>query len=166
VQVEGWANVSIKRSANAIDYTPSILYRHFENEDAIVVALRQRSYRLLPGSSTIAPGLFSKVAAELARVSTIKSTSCGLRSLGLCRWRWVCPKRVVERGHGACPRSPGSNTLTAWGSTAWGSTARASACEQRRQRPHIEAPARLLPIHRAVLYSVQLMNVSERLGTT
>ena len=44
---EGWANVSMRRIAEAIEYTAPALYHHFENKDAVVAALRQRGYRLL-----------------------------------------------------------------------------------------------------------------------
>ena len=44
---EGWANVSMRRIAEAIDYTAPALYHHFANKDAVIVALRQHGYQLL-----------------------------------------------------------------------------------------------------------------------
>jgi AcrR family transcriptional regulator len=46
-QSEGWANVSMRRIAEAVDYTAPALYHHFESKDAVIVALRQRGYQLL-----------------------------------------------------------------------------------------------------------------------
>ena len=43
----GWEEVSIRKIANAIEYTPPVIYEHFVNKEAILKALEEDGFRQL-----------------------------------------------------------------------------------------------------------------------
>lgn len=47
IQAEGWAALSIRRIADAIEYSVPVVYKHFENKDAIVEYFSLEGFRLL-----------------------------------------------------------------------------------------------------------------------
>lgn len=44
---EGWPKVSIRKIANAIEYTPPVIYEHFESREAILVELEKQGFEQL-----------------------------------------------------------------------------------------------------------------------
>ncbi|MBV8137491.1 MAG: TetR/AcrR family transcriptional regulator [Deltaproteobacteria bacterium] len=44
---EGWREVTIRKIADAIEYTAPIIYEHFENKDALLLELLRRGFRAL-----------------------------------------------------------------------------------------------------------------------
>ena len=36
VEEQGWANLSIRKIADAIEYSVPVVYKHFENKEAII----------------------------------------------------------------------------------------------------------------------------------
>ncbi len=47
VQDEGWESLSIRRIADAIEYSTPVVYKHFESKDAIMSAFSEEGYALL-----------------------------------------------------------------------------------------------------------------------
>lgn len=43
----GWTDVTMREIARVIDYTAAALYHHFDNKDALLVAIRRRGYGAL-----------------------------------------------------------------------------------------------------------------------
>lgn len=50
VQEEGWHALSMRKIADAIEYTAPIIYGYFENKDAILKEFTQRGYQILSKS--------------------------------------------------------------------------------------------------------------------
>ena len=49
VQEEGWQALSIRKIADAIEYSVPVIYTHFENKDAIMQAFTKEGFRKLNG---------------------------------------------------------------------------------------------------------------------
>src|SRR3982751_1592473 len=47
VHEDGWANLSIRKIADAIEYSVPVVYDHFENKEAILFEFNKRGFRLL-----------------------------------------------------------------------------------------------------------------------
>lgn len=47
VNEEGWQNLSIRRIADAIEYSVPVVYDHFENKEAILSEFNRRGFQLL-----------------------------------------------------------------------------------------------------------------------
>lgn len=47
VKQEGWQALSLRRIADAIEYSVPVIYDHFENKEAIMLALSQQGFALL-----------------------------------------------------------------------------------------------------------------------
>ena len=47
VNEEGWQNLSIRRIADAIEYSVPVVYDHFENKEAILSEFNRRGFKLL-----------------------------------------------------------------------------------------------------------------------
>jgi AcrR family transcriptional regulator len=62
---EGYPNVSIRKIAERIEYSPAALYAYFRSKDDIFFALAEEGFRLLSG---IAPGEDERLQEPLARV--------------------------------------------------------------------------------------------------
>ena len=50
VVTEGWQSFSIRKIADAIEYSVPVIYTHFENKDAILLELNRKGFRLLAES--------------------------------------------------------------------------------------------------------------------
>lgn len=50
VEEEGWEALSIRKIADAIEYSTPVVYKHFESKDAILEAFSREGYALLAGS--------------------------------------------------------------------------------------------------------------------
>ncbi len=55
VREEGLENLSVRKIANAIDYSPAIIYHYFKDKDAIVNQLLQSGYRKIVGALASVP---------------------------------------------------------------------------------------------------------------
>ncbi len=47
VVTEGWQSFSIRKVADAIEYSVPVIYTHFENKDAILLEFNRKGFRLL-----------------------------------------------------------------------------------------------------------------------
>ena len=47
VLTEGWQSLSIRKIADAIEYSVPVIYSHFESKDAILLEFNRKGYRLL-----------------------------------------------------------------------------------------------------------------------
>jgi len=47
VIAEGWQSLSIRKIADAIEYSVPVIYSHFENKDAILLEFNKKGFRLL-----------------------------------------------------------------------------------------------------------------------
>ncbi len=47
VVTEGWASFSIRKVADAIEYSVPVIYSHFENKDAILLEFNRKGFQLL-----------------------------------------------------------------------------------------------------------------------
>src|ERR1700738_1979929 len=47
VVAEGWHSFSIRKIADAIEYSVPVIYSHFENKDAILLEFNRKGFRLL-----------------------------------------------------------------------------------------------------------------------
>ena len=47
VITEGWPSLSIRKIADAIEYSVPVIYSHFENKDAILLEFNRKGFRLL-----------------------------------------------------------------------------------------------------------------------
>ena len=50
VITEGWASFSIRKIADAIEYSVPVIYSHFENKDAILLEFNRKGFQLLTES--------------------------------------------------------------------------------------------------------------------
>ena len=47
VVTEGWHSFSIRKIADAIEYSVPVIYSHFENKDAILLEFNRKGFELL-----------------------------------------------------------------------------------------------------------------------
>src|SRR5438045_2951354 len=47
VVTEGWQSFSIRKIADAIEYSVPVIYSHFENKDAILLEFNKKGFQLL-----------------------------------------------------------------------------------------------------------------------
>ena len=47
VKEEGWQSLSLRKIAEAIEYSVPVIYDHFENKEAILVEFAREGFRLL-----------------------------------------------------------------------------------------------------------------------
>src|SRR5271169_5963090 len=47
IVTEGWQSFSIRKIADAIEYSVPVIYSHFENKDAILLEFNRKGFRLL-----------------------------------------------------------------------------------------------------------------------
>src|ERR1700742_4633500 len=47
VLTEGWHSFSIRKIADAIEYSVPVIYSHFENKDAILLEFNKKGFQLL-----------------------------------------------------------------------------------------------------------------------
>jgi AcrR family transcriptional regulator len=53
---EGWQSFSIRKVADAIEYSVPVIYSHFENKDAILLEFNRKGFQLLVGALAVAKG--------------------------------------------------------------------------------------------------------------
>jgi len=62
---EGWQNLSIRKIADAIEYSVPVIYTHFENKEAILLEFTKEGFRLLNRQLQEAKALHTKPALQL-----------------------------------------------------------------------------------------------------
>lgn len=65
VVTEGWQSFSIRKVADAIEYSVPVIYSHFENKDAILLEFNRKGFRLLAETMHQAKTGQSDPAAEI-----------------------------------------------------------------------------------------------------
>ena len=68
---EGYRNVSIRKIAEKIEYSPAALYGYFPSKDDIFYALAEEGFRLLHGDGTQMPGVGLEALEPLERIKAI-----------------------------------------------------------------------------------------------
>ncbi|MEO1451474.1 MAG: TetR/AcrR family transcriptional regulator, partial [Bacteroidota bacterium] len=81
-QEKGWPEVSIRKIAKAIEYTPPVIYEHFKNREAILIAWEDQGFREL------------RYALEEAR-SSEKEPVAQLKALTAKIWDWAFTNREL-----------------------------------------------------------------------
>jgi AcrR family transcriptional regulator len=62
---EGWHSFSIRKIADAIEYSVPVIYSHFENKDAILLEFNRKGFRLLTEAMAAAKAGESSPADEI-----------------------------------------------------------------------------------------------------
>ena len=76
VVTEGWQSFSIRKVADAIEYSVPVIYSHFENKDAILLEFNRKGFQLLVETLKVA-----KVDAE--------KPADQLRTMGRAYWNFA-----------------------------------------------------------------------------
>ena len=69
VHEEGWQNLSIRRIADAIEYSVPVVYDHFENKEAILTVFNRRGFQLLGDEIRSAKGMKSEPRQQLEAIA-------------------------------------------------------------------------------------------------
>ena len=69
VNDEGWQNLSIRRIADAIEYSVPVVYDHFENKEAILTVFNRRGFQLLGDNLKAAKILHTSPVAQLEAIA-------------------------------------------------------------------------------------------------
>jgi len=65
VVTEGWQSFSIRKIADAIEYSVPVIYSHFENKDAILLEFNKKGFQLLTETLAAAKAGQTKPADEI-----------------------------------------------------------------------------------------------------
>src|SRR5882672_1900997 len=76
VVTEGWHSFSIRKIADAIEYSVPVIYSHFENKDAILLEFNRKGFKLLVEALAAAKAGESNPADEI-------------RAMGRAYWQWA-----------------------------------------------------------------------------
>jgi len=66
---EGWQSMSIRKIADAIEYSVPVIYDHFENKEAILSEFNIRGFKLLGDNLKEAKSLHRKAALQLEAIA-------------------------------------------------------------------------------------------------
>lgn len=66
---EGWASVSVRKIADAIDYTAPILYEYFENKESLLEAIREEGFKTLDARFRKIKELYRSPEKQLTEVA-------------------------------------------------------------------------------------------------
>src|SRR6201996_4543411 len=80
VVTEGWHSFSIRKIADAIEYSVPVIYSHFENKDAILLEFNRKGFELLTA------------ALEQAK-SAEPEPANQIRAMGRTYWRFAFENR-------------------------------------------------------------------------
>jgi AcrR family transcriptional regulator len=69
VNHEGWQNLSIRRIADAIEYSVPVVYDHFENKEAILSEFNKRGFQLLGDKLKAAKEQHTQAAEQLEAIA-------------------------------------------------------------------------------------------------
>src|SRR4051812_16156665 len=70
VREEGWQSLSIRKIADAIEYSVPVIYDHFENKDAILMEFAKEGFQLLSKKIQSAKEKHSDPAEQLKTVAS------------------------------------------------------------------------------------------------
>jgi AcrR family transcriptional regulator len=69
VKQEGWQSLSIRKIADAIEYSVPVIYDHFQNKEAILVEFAKEGFHLLSKKIKLAKGKYDDPAEQLKTVA-------------------------------------------------------------------------------------------------
>lgn len=69
VEKEGWQSLSIRKIAEAIEYSSPVIYDHFENKEAILLEFTRRGFRQLNEQLTTAKDKFSNPEQQIEAIA-------------------------------------------------------------------------------------------------
>src|SRR3954471_13409319 len=69
VNQEGWQNLSIRKIADAIEYSVPVVYDHFENKEAILSEFNRRGFKLLGDKLLEAKAKHKKANLQLEAIA-------------------------------------------------------------------------------------------------
>jgi len=69
VNEEGWQNLSIRKIADAIEYSVPVVYDHFENKEAILSEFNRKGFKLLGDQLTAAKNHHKKPGLQLEAIA-------------------------------------------------------------------------------------------------
>src|SRR5437868_9206330 len=69
VKKEGWQTLSIRKIADAIEYSVPVIYDHFENKEAILLEFTRTGFRMLNEELTKATGQFTKPEQQIEAIA-------------------------------------------------------------------------------------------------
>ena len=69
VKEEGWQSLSIRKIADAIEYSVPVIYDHFENKEAILQEFAKEGFRLLAKKIQQAKGKYDRPADQIKAVA-------------------------------------------------------------------------------------------------
>src|SRR6202000_2461457 len=76
VVTEGWHSFSIRKIADAIEYSVPVIYSHFENKDAILLEFNRKGFALLTEALAAAKAGQTEPANQI-------------RAMGRAYWKWA-----------------------------------------------------------------------------
>ncbi len=69
VETEGWQQLSIRKIADAIEYSVPVIYDHFENKEAILLEFTKRGFQLLNDDILKASDKFTQPEAKIEAIA-------------------------------------------------------------------------------------------------
>jgi AcrR family transcriptional regulator len=69
VEKEGWQSLSIRKIAEAIEYSSPVIYDHFENKEAILLEFTRRGFRQLNEQLTAAKEKFTNPEQQIEAIA-------------------------------------------------------------------------------------------------
>ena len=69
VKKEGWQTLSIRKIADAIEYSVPVIYDHFENKEAILLEFTRTGFRMLNEELTKASAQFTKPEQQIEAIA-------------------------------------------------------------------------------------------------
>ena len=69
VKQEGWQSLSIRKIADAIEYSVPVIYDHFQNKEAILMEFAKEGFHLLSKKIQLAKGKYDDPAEQLKTVA-------------------------------------------------------------------------------------------------
>src|SRR3954467_10043452 len=69
VEKEGWQSLSIRKIAEAIEYSVPVIYDHFQNKDAILLEFTKEGFRILNERLEKAKSQFADPARQLEAIA-------------------------------------------------------------------------------------------------
>ena len=69
VNEEGWQNLSIRKIADAIEYSVPVVYDHFENKEAILTVFNRRGFQLLADELKTAKATKTEAKQQLETIA-------------------------------------------------------------------------------------------------
>ena len=69
VNQDGWQNLSIRKIADAIEYSVPVVYDHFENKEAILSEFNRKGFQLLADSLAVAKSKHTNAEQQLEGIA-------------------------------------------------------------------------------------------------